>query len=241
MVTILGPTAVPVMDRTGLILKKIPCFSGLEDSDLQDFKRIAVRRPFEKGEMIFLEGDPGNGFYVIAEGMIKVFKASFGGKEQILHVLGPGEPFGEVAVFAGQPFPANAMALAKSSLLFFPREAFVERITKNPSLAMNMLAVLSVRLKQFTNQIESLALKEVPARLAGYLLYLSEEQQNKDRVKLNISKGSLASFLGTIPETLSRIFAKMSDQGLIEVSGKDIRLMKYEGIEELFQGGKIEL
>jgi CRP/FNR family transcriptional regulator, dissimilatory nitrate respiration regulator len=226
------------MDKIDAILKKIPSFSGLGDSDIQEFKRIAVSRSFEKGDMIFLEGDKGNGFYVIVEGMVKVFKTSFGGKEQILHVLSSGEPFGEVAVFAGQPFPANAMALTKSSMLFFPRGAFVALITRNPSLAMNMLAVLSMRLKQFTNQIESLALKEVPARLAGYLIYLSEEQQNKDVVTLNISKGSLANFLGTIPETLSRIFAKMSDQGLIEVSGKDIRLMHYERIEELFQGGK---
>jgi CRP/FNR family transcriptional regulator len=103
---------------------------------------------------------------------------------------------------------------------------------------MSMLAVLSMRLKQFTSQIESLSLKEVPARLAGYLIYLSEEQQNQGVVTLNIPKGSLANFLGTIPETLSRIFAKMSDQGLIEVSGKDIRLVDFEGLEDLFQGGK---
>lgn len=226
------------MDRIDGILKKIPSFSGLDEPELQEFKRIAVSRSFEKGEMIFLEGDAGKGFYVIVEGMVKVFKTSFGGKEQILHVLGAGEPFGEVAVFAGQPFPANATALARSSMLFFPRDAFVELITKNPSLAMSMLAVLSMRLKQFTNQIESLSLKEVPARLAGYLIYLSEEQQNQGVVTLNIPKGSLANFLGTIPETLSRIFAKMSDQGLIEVSGKDIRLADFEGLEDLFQGGE---
>jgi CRP/FNR family transcriptional regulator len=226
------------MDKIDGILKKIPSFSGLGEEELQEFKRIAVSRSFEKGEMIFQEGDPGKGFYVIVDGMVKVFKTSFGGKEQILHVLGAGEPFGEVAVFAGQPFPANATALAKSSMLFFPRDAFVELITRNPYLAMSMLAVLSMRLKQFTSQIESLSLKEVPARLAGYLIYLSEEQQNKEVVTLNIPKGSLANFLGTIPETLSRIFAKMSEQGLIEVSGKDIRLIQYDEIEELFQGGK---
>ena len=226
------------MDKIDSIIKEIPSFSGLNSLEIEQIRRIAVSKSYEKGDMIFLEGDAGNGFYIIIEGMIKIFKSSMEGKEQILHVFGPGEPFGEVAVFSGQSFPANAMALAGSRLLFFPRAAFVGLITRNPSLALNMLAVLSMRLKQFTRQIESLALKEVPARLAGYLIYLAEEQQNKEVVRLNISKGSLASFLGTIPETLSRIFSKMTDQGLIEVDGRDIRLLKYEELENVFTGGK---
>jgi len=95
---------------------------------------------------------------------------------------------------------------------------------------MNMLAVLSMRLRRFATQIENLSLKEVPARLAGYLLYLAEEQGNVERVELDISKGQLASLLGTIPETLSRIFAKMSEEGLISVDGKLISLLDLEGL-----------
>ncbi len=96
---------------------------------------------------------------------------------------------------------------------------------------MNMLAVLSMRLRRFATQIENLSLKEVPARLADYLMYLSEEQNSPDQVVLEISKGQLASLLGTIPETLSRIFAKMSDEGLIKVNGKEIDLLDREGLE----------
>ena len=226
------------MDQITEIVKRIPSFSGLVNSELNAIINIAVHKEYKKNEMIFLEGEDGNGFFVIVEGMVKIYKTSTEGKEQILHVFGPGEPFGEVAVFAGQSFPANAMALKNSKLLFFPRTAFVDLITQNPSLSMNMLAVLSMRLRQFTQQIESLALKEVPARLAGYLLYLTEEQQNESVVALNISKGSLASFLGTIPETLSRIFARMSDQGLIAVEGREIRILKKDVLKDLSLEGK---
>lgn len=200
-------------------------FGGLPEEQLDAVVKIAVEKKFGKGEAIFFEGDPGNGFYMVAEGKVKIFKMSFAGKEQILHIFGPGEPFGEVPVFHGQPFPANAETLVKSTLVFFPREKFIALVHENPSLALSMLAVLSLRLRRFVDQIENLSLKEVPARLAGYLLYLLEEQGSKETVELEISKGQLASLLGTIPETLSRIFAKMSDEGLIAVDGKKIRIL----------------
>ena len=101
-----------------------------------------------------------------------------------------------------------------------------------------MLAVLSMRLRRFTVQIENLSLKEVPARLAGYLIYLAEEQKSEDSVTLDISKGQLASLLGTIPETLSRIFAKLNQDGLIEVKDRTINLLDYSGLEELSLYGK---
>jgi CRP/FNR family transcriptional regulator len=103
---------------------------------------------------------------------------------------------------------------------------------------MQMLAVLSMRLRQFTIQIENLSLKEVPGRLASYLIYLADEQGKEEKVDLPISKGQLASLLGTIPETLSRIFAKMSSQNLIEVEGRTIRLADRMGLEELSEHGK---
>lgn len=226
------------MDNLIHIIKHIPSFSGMSEEQLNDIRNIASVKSYGKGETIFFEGDEGKGFFIVADGLVKVYKTSSEGKEQILHMLGPGEPIGEVAVFAGQSFPANAMALSKSRLLYLPRKAFVDLITTNPSLAMNMLAVLSMRLRQFTVQIESLALKEVPSRLAAYLVYLAEEQHQNRRVTLKISKGSLAGLLGTIPETLSRIFAKMTERNLIKVNGRDIELLDLEGLKELAEYGK---
>jgi CRP-like cAMP-binding protein len=213
-------------------------FKGLPETQIREIEGIAEDMRFKKGETIFSEGDEGNGFYLVTTGLVKIFKVSLEGKEQILHIFGPGEPFGEVPVFTGRHFPASAEAIAESRILFFPRNAFVNLITANPSLALNMLAVLSMRLRQFTVQIEHLSLKEVPARLAAYLLYLADEQKRKDLVRLSISKGHLASLLGTIPETLSRIFAKMSGQGLIEVQDRNIRLLDRRGLAALAKHGK---
>ena len=114
----------------------------------------------------------------------------------------------------------------------------MDLISKNPSLALNMLAILSKRLRYFTVQIENLSLKEVSGRLASYLITLSYEQAEDGFVTLNISKGQLASLLWTIPETLSRIFAKMTAQNLIEVAGRTIRLKNFAGLKDLADMGK---
>jgi CRP/FNR family transcriptional regulator, dissimilatory nitrate respiration regulator len=221
------------------ILAITPLFKGLSARQLGETAAITIDRRYKRGESIFLEGDAADGFYIVADGQVKIFKTSLDGKEQILHIYGPGSPFGEVPVFSGSRFPANAQALANSRILFLPRKAFVALITRNPSLSMNMLAELSMRLRQFTVQIENLSLKEVPARLASYLIYLSREQDSPARVTLDISKGQLASLLGTIPETLSRIFAKMSAQNLIRVDGKDIHLLDILGLEDLSTAGRL--
>jgi CRP/FNR family transcriptional regulator, dissimilatory nitrate respiration regulator len=221
-------------------MARTPLFSGLSREDLNQIGGIAQQRDYKRGQAIFWDGDPGIGFYVVANGKVKIYKTSADGKEQILHIYGPGHPFGEVPVFSGNRFPANAQALEKSRLLFFPRKDFIQLIAGQPSLALNMLAVLSMRLRQFTVQVENLSLKEVPARLASYLVYLSEEQAGAEVVDLPISKGQLASLLGTIPETLSRIFNRMGQQRLISVEGSRIGLLNRHALEDLAVGGRLE-
>jgi CRP/FNR family transcriptional regulator len=103
---------------------------------------------------------------------------------------------------------------------------------------MKMLADLSHKLRLFTTQIENLSLKEIPARLAAYLLFVADEQGTGELVDLQISKGQLASLLGTIPETLSRVFAKLSAQKLIRVEGRKIVLLDEVGLKELSEAGK---
>ena len=221
------------MDKILNIISTIPLFNGLPEDQMLAIGKIALEKEFNKGEIIFSEGDEGNGFFVIAKGRVKIFKLSTEGKEQILHIFGPGQPFGEAPVFAGQKFPANAQAIEKTRVLFFLRVSIVNLISTNPSLALNMLAVMSKKLRQFAVQIENLSLKEMPARLASYLLHHADEQNHDDVVVLKISKGQLASTLGTIPETLSRMFAKLSGQNLISVDGKKITLIDRRGLEDL--------
>jgi CRP-like cAMP-binding protein len=224
--------------QSALISRKvaaIPLFEGLTSRQYDQLARICVDRSYQRGQIIFSEGDEGIGLYVLVAGKVKVYKLSPDGKEQILHLFEPGEPFGEASVFAGQPFPAHAEALEKSRIFFFPRGAFIELIKGDPSLALNMLAILSRRLRRFTGLIEDLSLKEVPGRLAAYLLYASEQRANSEDLKLDIAKNQLASLLGTIPETLSRILTKLVRQGLIQVDGSRIRIKDRQGLAELAQ------
>jgi CRP/FNR family transcriptional regulator len=220
-------------------LAQVPFFNGLSDAELSQIHAIAQPRDCSRQELIFGDGDEGSGFYLVVSGRVKVYKLSPEGKEQILHILGPGEPLGQVAVFENRAFPANAEALVDSRLLFFPRPAFRRLLSDNPSLALNMLGVMSRRLREFTQQVESLSLKEVPSRLAAYLLARSREQGLSPMVHLAISKSQLANLLGTIPETLSRILARLSARGLIRVQGRQIELRDRQGLEELAAHGKL--
>jgi CRP/FNR family transcriptional regulator len=197
---------------------------------------IVSDKEYKKGRLIFSEGDEGVGFYIVISGRVKVYKLSPEGKEQIMHIFGSGQPFAEVPVFEGSRYPAYAEAIDRCKLFFFPKKDFISLIQENPSLAMNMLASLSQRLKQFSHLIETLSLKEVPGRLASYLLYLSDKKGSIDEFKLDIAKSQLASLLGTIPETLSRIFTKMGSKDIIKINGPQITILDRTGLEDLAEG-----
>jgi CRP/FNR family transcriptional regulator len=188
--------------------------------------------------MVFWQDTPAEGFYVVVSGKVKVFKLSFEGREQILHLFGPGEPIGEVPVFAGETFPANAQTMEATELLFFPRSKLRDLLAQNPSLAMNMLAVLSRRLREFTRLIEDLSLKELPSRLAAYLLHQSRTPSGDgcDVVTLDVTKGVLSKILGTSQETLSRVLKRMSEAGFIDVDRRDIRILDRSSLEALAEG-----
>ncbi len=221
-------------------LKTIPLFSNLESEYFSKIIDLIKLVKFEKGQYIFNEGEPGDGFYIVDTGEVKIFKISFEGKEQILHIYGPGKAFGEVPVFEGNNFPASAMAMKKSQIIFIPRDKFVNLISNTPGLAMNMLGVLSMKLREFTIQIENLSLKEVPARLASYILTLSEENSKAEKVVLPISKAQLANLIGTTPETVSRVLKKMTDASLIGVDTKTILIEDYDGLIDLSDSGRLE-
>jgi CRP/FNR family transcriptional regulator, dissimilatory nitrate respiration regulator len=216
---------------------QIPLFEELPPPPPEDLIMILTDQVFRKGEVIFSEGEEGKGFYVVIQGRVKVYKLSPDGKEQILHIFGQGEPFGEVPVFTGQRFPAHAEAMEESRVFFFPKQSFVNLIKQNPALALNMLGILSRRLRRFAALIDDLSLKEVPGRLAAYLLFLSKQKKGSKDLELSITKAQLASLLGTIPETLSRILAKMAVQGLIETQGRSIRILNRESLQELVESG----
>lgn len=226
------------MKKAHEILIRSQLFGGLPEEHITEIEKIAVDKKYNKGDVIFYDGDEGNGFYLIAAGSVSVYKLSPDGKEQILHIVKEGDTIGAVPVFSGKSFPANARALSKTHLLFLDRGKFIDLITGKPNLIMNLLALLSMRLREFTIQVENLSLKEIPGRLAFYLLYLAQEQENKNLVKLNISKVQLANLLGTGPESLSRALSSMKTKKLIAEEGNIIRLLNRNQLEELAETGK---
>ena len=217
------------------ILKRVDLFDGLDAEYLSILAGIAGKMRMDKGQTIFWAGDEGKGFYLVRSGRVKIFRTSFSGKEQILHVFGFGEAFGEVAVFAGDVFPASAVTLEPSELLFFPRDAFRKLLTREPELALQMLALLSRRLRAFVNKVDELSLKEVPARLASHFLLLAAAGRG-DSFELDLTKTELSKYLGTIPETLSRTLKKMEKQGIISGNGAHIEIIDRPGLEEVAEG-----
>lgn len=208
-------------------------FRDLAAADLEQLASICTERSVRRGQLLFSEGSMASGFYLVAEGQMKIFKSNLEGKEKILHISGPGESFAEVPVFHGTPYPASAVAIQSSQLLCFPRDAFIAMITSNPQLSLKMMANFAMKLRRFSSQIEYLTLREVPARIASHLLYLHSVQKQEAKVTLRIPKGQLANLLGTTPETLSRVFNRLAEQGILRVEGKVVHLLKLKKLEAL--------
>jgi CRP/FNR family transcriptional regulator len=214
-----------------LILKGIPLFAGLSDEDLDALLAISRVRSHERGELLFSDGEPAMGFYIVLTGKVKVYKLSAEGKERILHIVQSGGTFAEAAIFGNGLYPAYAEPLQKSSLLFVPKESFLSLLAGNSRISINMIAGLSHFLRQFARQIEELTFKDVPSRLARYLLDVAAGRQGK--IELPISKSQLASNLGTVSETLSRTFRKLSEDDLVRIDGKTFGILDFERLQEL--------
>lgn len=216
-------------------LKRTDLFAGMDDDQAARLAETASVRSVDKGEIIFHDGEKADGFYSVISGKVRIYRSSPTGKEQIIHVFGPGRAFGEVPMFQGADFPASAQALAKGKVLYFPRDAFGRMMASDPDLAMATIGLLAARLRSLVNQVSALSLKEVPARLATYLLLLKSSQKT-DSLELDLPKGQIASYLGTIQETFSRILRKMSEQGLIEVHGRQVTILDEDRLILLAEG-----
>ncbi|MEE4252819.1 MAG: Crp/Fnr family transcriptional regulator [Desulfuromusa sp.] len=208
------------------IIKQCHLFSGVTHENLKLLTAILRTREHVKGEILFEDGDEADGFYIVASGKVKVYKLSLDGRERILHVVQPGNSFAEAAIFDDGCYPAFAETLTTSTLLFFPKREFLDLLSSHPQLAINIISGLSRFLRQFTVQIEDLTFRDVPARLARYLLSFADETVSS--IVLPVSKSQLASHLGTTSETLSRTLRKLSDDELICVKGKNIEILAFD-------------
>lgn len=212
-------------------IKSCPLFVGVTDSDLDDLTRIARRQIYAKDQMVFSEGEAATGFFIPLEGKVKIYKLSPEGRERVLRIAHPGRTFAEAAIFDVGVFPAYAQAIEPTVLLFFPKQAVLDLLHCNAQLAINMVGGLSRILREMMDHMESLTFKDVPSRLARYLLDLSDMKQR--HVRLPVSKAQLAANLNTAGETLSRTLRKMSDDELITVSGRMIEILDFQGLLDL--------
>jgi CRP/FNR family transcriptional regulator, dissimilatory nitrate respiration regulator len=217
------------MDRR-LAIKTCPLFAGATDSDLDALLRICRRGEYPKGTILFSEGEEARGFYIPVTGKVKIYKLSPDGKERIIRIAHPGRTFAEAAIFDVGVYPANASTLEKSVLLFFPKKEVLGLLHSNVQLAINMIGGISRILREMMDQMESLTFKDVPARLARYLLDHANDGRSR-QVTLPVSKTQLAANLGTVSETLSRTFRKMTEDGLIQVNSRTIELLNVPQLE----------
>ncbi|RMF46771.1 MAG: Crp/Fnr family transcriptional regulator [Deltaproteobacteria bacterium] len=221
---------MPTAPETRDLLHQSYLFAGADADDLEKLEAICRRRTARKGEVLFADGDPAEGFFIVGSGKVKIYKLSPEGKERILHIIHPGWSFAEAAIFGDGHYPAYAEPLETSDLIFLPKDEFLALLESRNRLALNMIGGLSRFLRQFASQIEELTFKDVPARLARYLIDLAGPAR---RVELPVSKSQLASNLGTVSETLSRTFRRLQDEGLIRVEGKLISILNAEGLFDL--------
>lgn len=217
-----------------MMLRASPGFNGMSDAGLLTLAQVAILREYEAGELLFHQEDRASGLFVLIRGTVSVFRVGSDGRQQILHVFeDAGELCGEVPVFEGSTYPAAAEATEISRLLYLPRTEFLAITRQHPEILLEMLAVLSKRLRRFVGLIDDLSLKDVSSRLAKHLLAAGAE---RNILSLEMTKGMLASRLGTIAETLSRTFRKMQQAGLIVVDGRTIRILNRTGLEALASG-----
>lgn len=218
-------------------LRDIPLFSELSVQQLRLVTSFSKLKKYKKGERIFNEGDLYVGFYILLKGTVKVSKISIKGKESIMHIVKSLNAFADVPMFDGDIYPVSAEAIEESLTLFIPKEKFLALLHDEPNITLKMLAGFAKRMRSLVNQIEDLSSKEVTNRLAKYILIeiknSGTEKLPEPVVKLAIPKSAIASYLGTITETLSRTLKKLQDEGVIRVMGKKIFVNDLKKLKEL--------
>jgi len=225
-----------IQDRLTLV-RQAGLFRDLERECLERLAEASTVRWVEKGESIFREGERATGIYVVMSGRVMVYKTSPEGREQVLKVWEPGELFGEVALFGGRDYPANAQAMGDGHLLYISRSELLRQIGDYPELGLALMGALSGRLRHLVALVENLSLKEVPSRLASYLLDLAHRHGGGELVELDVGKGRLATMLGTLPETVSRVLKKLTAEGLVEAQGtRGLVILDFDRLRDLADG-----
>ncbi len=224
------------MDLSGQ-LRGILLFQGVSPEKIKMLAAQAAFKKFKPGELVIGEADAIRSFYVVLSGQLKLYRSSAEGKEQTLQLLGPGDPFGLCTAFATDSFPASAMAIEESAVMLIPGTVMESTARQEPAILFNIIQILSQRLKDSMALIEALALKELPGRLASFLMHaLAGNRSDHNAVELTISQRELAKILGATPEALSRTLRKMAGDGILSTAGRTIIIQDRLALNRLAEG-----
>lgn len=203
-------------------LRNVPFLHGLDDVTLAEVARRAREVIALRNEVVFLEGDAAKGLIVVREGAVKIYKTGDQGREQILEIEGPGRSVAELPLFDGRPYPASCAAVHDSILLIVSPRDFRELLERHPSLASAVIASLAFRMRRLVMLVQELSLRDVRQRLLDLFHELAGEG---DSFELDLSHQELAARIGTVREIVSRQLAKLTQEGLIRVEGRTVKLL----------------
>jgi CRP/FNR family transcriptional regulator len=225
--------------RTDLVavLGKTALLSNLSQPELQTLASRTVRKLFSAGELLFSEGEPCNGLHIIARGKVRLFKTSVNGREQVLSVNVSGESVAEIPVFDGGPYPASAVALEETEIVFISRRDFNAYCLEHPEVPLKVLTVVGARLRNLVGIIEELSFTTIRQRLISTLLKLAQSEGRKTahgiEFQLPASHQELANQLGTVRELIARNLMRLQAEGLLDVDARQIVVKDVKGLNAL--------
>jgi CRP-like cAMP-binding protein len=201
------------------LLRQTTIFRRLSPDDRQRLAAVASVRAYDKGALLFSEGDASDQLYTVVSGRVKVFKTTPRGTDVILEIFGPGDPVGAVAVYESRPYPATAVALEPTTCLLISRQAFFSLLEAYPTMVRGLLTGLTHRLVELTNRLAELAGGRVEARLARFFLKLATDMgQPRSEgafIPLALSRQELADMIGTTIETAIRIMSRWGKDNVV--------------------------
>jgi CRP/FNR family transcriptional regulator len=218
-----------VQPSTIEILRQVPYLQRLSADIVSELAAIASRHRYQSGTMIFCEGDPTAGIYVIEEGNVKVSRFTVEGREHILSIFGKGDTFNDVSALDGGPNPATATAFSDVIVWRIARLDLQQIAKKYPDLAWALIESIASRTRYLVGLVENLAIRTVKGRLAHLLLEQAQATQ-ADEIPRYMTHEEMANHLGTVREMIGRALNSFSAAGIIKIERHQITILDIEGL-----------
>lgn len=224
------------------LLRGVPLFSELDEGTLTALGARIVPRTVGEGFTLFRSGEPSTGLYMVLEGRVRIFRSSGDGREQTLAVEGPGRPVAELPLVDGGRYPATAVTMTPARLGFLPRAEFEHAFRSDPDVAAAIVRALGQRLRHLVQLVETVAFRDVAARLAMLLADYAERQGEPDgdavAMVLERTQDELATEIGTARESVSRALKQLQRRGLIlSRAGQRLRVVSPDRLRAWARGG----